>query len=99
VAAIISDKGRQIMVRKGDSILVDRKKMQSGDEIVFDQVLSVEGKVGTPYVDGASVTGVVRGEVKGPKIYVQKFKRRKDYRRRFGHRQKYTRVEITNIVS
>ncbi len=87
------------MVRKGDSILVDRKKMQSGDEIVFDQVLSVEGKVGTPYVDGASVTGVVRGEVKGPKIYVQKFKRRKDYRRRFGHRQKYTRVEITNIVS
>lgn len=87
------------MVRKGDSILVDRKKLQAGDEIKFDQVLSIEEKLGTPFVEGASVTGVVQGEVKGPKIYVQKFKRRKDYRRRFGHRQKYTRVEITDIVS
>jgi len=99
VVAIISDSGRQFMVRKGDSILVDRKKMQDGDEIKFGDVLSVEGKVGSPFVEGASVTGVVKGEVKGPKIYVQKFKRRKDYRRRFGHRQKYTRVEITDIVS
>lgn len=97
--AIINDKGRQYMVRKGDSILVDRKRLQAGDEIKFDQVLSIEGKVGAPFVDGASVTGVVRGEVKGTKIYVQKFKRRKDYRRRNGHRQRYTRVEITDIVS
>ena len=64
----------------------------------FDQVLNVAGKTGTPFVDGAAVSGVVRGDVKGTKLYVQKFKRRKNYRRRTGHRQTYTRVEITEIT-
>ena len=80
--AIISDKEQQYMVRKGDTILVDRKDLKPGDEIRFVQVLNVAGKTGTPFIDGAAVSGVVRGDVKGTKIYVQKFKRRKNYRRR-----------------
>jgi large subunit ribosomal protein L21 len=99
VYAIFSDKERQFLVREGDTILVDRKDMQPGDEIKFDQVLCVDGKSGTPFIEGAAVSGVVRGGVKGAKIFVQKFKRRKKYRRRVGHRQKYTSVEITGIVS
>ena len=87
------------MVRKGDTILVDKKNLDPGDEIRFEQVLNVAGKTGAPYVDGAAVSGVVRGVVKGTKLYVQKFKRRKKYRRRTGHRQMYTRVEITDISS
>ena len=97
--AIFSDKERQFMVREGETILVDRKNLQPGDEIRFEQVLCVDGKTGSPFLEGASVSGIVRGSVKGPKIYVQKFKRRKNYRRRVGHRQQFTRVEITGIVS
>ena len=97
--AIISDRNRQFMVREGDTILVDRKDLQPGEEIRFEKVLCVDGKTGTPFLDGASVSGVVRGGVKGAKLYIQKFKRRKKYRRRFGHRQRYTRVDITGIVS
>jgi len=83
VYAIISDKERQFMVRQGDTILVDKKDLQPGEEIRFDQVLCLDGKPGTPFLEGAAVSGVVRGGVKGPKIYVQKF----------------TRIEITGIVS
>lgn len=99
VYAIISDRNRQFMVKEGDTILVDRMDLQPGDEIRFDNVLCVDGKTGNPFLEGASVSGVVRGGVKGAKLYVQKFKRRKKYRRRVGHRQKYTRVDITGIVS
>jgi len=98
VFAIINDNDRQYMVRKGDVILLDRKNLAAGEEIRFDRVLFVDDKVGTPYVDGASVSGCIRGEIKGRKVYVEKFKRRKKYRRRCGHRQKYTQVEITEIV-
>ena len=63
----------------------------------FDRVLFVDGKAGTPYVEGAKVTGLVQGPASGEKIYVQKFKRRKNYRRRTGHRQSYTKVEIKSI--
>ena len=97
--AIFSDKERQFMVREGETILVDRKNLQPGEEIRFEQVLCVDGKTGSPFLEGAAVSGIVRGGVKGPKIYVQKFKRRKKYRRRVGHRQRFTRVEITGIVS
>ena len=97
--AIINDNGQQHMVRKGESLLVDRKHLNEGDEIRFDKVLCLDGKTGAPFVDGAAVSAIVRGEIKGKKIYVEKFKRRKKYRRRNGHRQKYTRVEITDIIS
>ncbi len=99
VYAIIQDSGKQYRVREGDKILVDRKNLGEGDTIDFNEVLFCDGKIGTPYLDGVQVTGIVRSHVKGVKIYVQKFKRRKKYRRRTGHRQKYTTVEITGIGS
>ena len=95
--AIIQDSGTQFKVNAGDVILVDRTGLEAGSEIEFNKVLFADGKIGTPFVDGASVKGVVKGEVKGDKVYVQKFKRRKKYRRRTGHRQHYTEVEIKAI--
>ncbi len=95
--AIFKDSGRQFKVKEGDVILIDSTELPEGDEIQFDRVLFVDGKIGLPFVDGARVTGVVRGKEMGPKIYVQKFKRRKKYRRRTGHRQRYTKIEIKTI--
>ena len=95
--AIIQHSGRQFKVKQGDVILLDRTETSPGEEIRFDKVLFLDGKVGAPFVDGAQVTGRVKGMALGRKIYVQKFKRRKKYRRRTGHRQQYTKVEITSI--
>lgn len=95
--AIFQDSGQQFKVKQGDVILVDLKGLDEGSEISFDKVLFVNDKVGTPYVDGAKVTGVVKEDVAGKKIRVQKFKRRKGYRRVNGHRQHYTQVEIKAI--
>ncbi len=99
VYAIIEDSGKQFMVQKGNVILVDRKDVEPGNEIKFEQVLCVDGQVGFPFVEGASVSGLVRRNVKDAKVTVRKFKRRKKYRRCRGHRQKYTQVEIMEIVS
>ncbi|HIG10647.1 MAG: 50S ribosomal protein L21 [bacterium] len=100
--AIINDSNQQSTVRAGDVILCDLKSdSQAGETIIFDQVLLVgdEGtvKVGQPTVEGASVVGEVLGEVKGPKLIAFRFKRRKNVRVKRGHRQRYTRVRITEI--
>ena len=95
--AIIQESGTQYKVSTGDLILIDQKGLDKGSEVQFDRVLFVDGKIGTPFVDGAKVMGVVKGNASGEKIYIQKFKRRKKYRRRTGHRQHYTQVEITAI--
>lgn len=95
--AIIQHSGRQFKVKQGDVILLDRTEAVPGEEISFDKVLFFEGRAGAPYLEGVHVTGRVKGPALGPKIYVQKFKRRKNYRRRTGHRQPYTEVEITSI--
>jgi large subunit ribosomal protein L21 len=98
VKAIIEDRGRQYLVDGGETILVDYLKgAEPGSEHVFDKVLMLGDDVGTPHVAGASVKSEVVGHVKGPKIVVQKFKRRKDYRRKQGHRQNFTRVTISKI--
>lgn len=97
MVAIFKDSGTQFKVNPGDVVLVDKKDMAEGSDIEFDKVLLVDDKIGTPYVEGAKVKGVVKGVVLGDKIYVQKFKRRKNYRRRTGHRQQYTEVEIKSI--
>jgi large subunit ribosomal protein L21 len=97
--AIIDDKGRQYTVRAGDVIDVDLKDAEG--QITFDRVLMVRDgaatKVGTPTVEGAKVTGTVVGEVKGKKIVFRKYRRRKNYRRKIGHRQHFTRVKIESI--
>lgn len=100
--AIISDRSCQKTVREGDVILCDWKEGQeAGSKITFDQVLllSHEGQVtvGTPLVEGASVSGEVLGPAKGPKLVVFRFKRRKNVRVKRGHRQKHTQVRVTSI--
>lgn len=100
--AIIEEGGRQYKVTSGDTILIDREA-PPGDEksIAFDRVLLVAGegtpKVGLPTVAQATVTADVVGEEKGKKIDIQKYKRRKGYHRKIGHRQRYLRVKITGI--
>lgn len=96
--AIINDRGRQFLVDAGQSLLVDLiAGAKPGSEHVFDRVLVAGERIGTPFVSGASVKARIEEHVKGEKLFIQKFKRRKDYRRRFGHRQQYTRVTITEI--
>ena len=100
--AVIQDGGREFKVADGDTVEIDLKKSCSpGDEIVFDRVLLVRKDdgvvVGAPLVEGASVTATVEGEVKGVKLVAYKYKRRKGYHRKKGHRQRYTRVRITGI--
>ena len=102
--AIILDGGRQYKVEEGLKLDIDlRSNVESGDEIEFTEVLAVGGdnglKLGSPNVDGAKVKAkVISAEEKGEKIYVEKFRRRKNYHRRNGHRQRYTRVEIGKIT-
>jgi large subunit ribosomal protein L21 len=101
--AIIAADGRQYKVQSGDEIQVDlRDGAQIGDTVTFDQVLLVSGeggvKVGKPTVAGASVAAEVLGDEKGEKVYIQKMRRRKNFRKRTGHRQSYTRVRIGAIT-
>ncbi len=100
--AVINDRGRQAGVREGEVILCDQNRdWNEGDEVTFDQVLLIsnEGEVqlGTPALEGASVTGEVLGHVKGKKEVIFRFKRRKNVRVKQGHRQKYARVAIETI--
>lgn len=99
--AIIADGGRQYKVEEGQILDIDLREAEDGSELAFDKVLAVSDgeqfSLGQPTVDGASVSASVVGSVKGDKISVQKFRRRKDSRRRTGHRQKYTRVKIGSI--
>jgi len=99
--AIIEDQGRQYTVRCGDVVDVDLRDATERESLVFERVLMVRAdgdtRVGTPTLDGVRVVATVLGEIKGDKIVVRKFKRRKNYRRKQGHRQRYTRVRIESI--
>jgi large subunit ribosomal protein L21 len=100
--AIIADGGRQYKVEEGQELEIDLRDVKAGDEITFDRVLTISGdegvKVGQPVVEGASVTAEVIAEIKGEKIHVQKFRRRKNSKRRTGHRQRYTKVRVSSIT-
>jgi large subunit ribosomal protein L21 len=99
--AVINSGGKQYRLSEGDLIDLERLDGEIGDQIVFDQVLLVENDesplIGTPTVDGAQVVGTIVEQGKGDKIVVFKFKRRKMYRRRTGHRQLLTTVKIDSI--
>ena len=102
--AIIEDSGTQIRVAKGDVIDIDLRDLGDRKTITFDRVLLLgdnekQATVGTPYVGGATVKAEVLDEIKGPKIDVIKFKRRKGYKRKTGHRQRYLRVKIGSIAA
>jgi large subunit ribosomal protein L21 len=99
--AIIDESGKQYKVTSGDTIDIDRSVGPDQKTITFDRVLLVGGegepRVGAPIVAGATVTGDVVGPVKGKKVEIYKYKRRKGYHKHIGHRQKYLRVRITGI--
>jgi len=100
--AVIKTGGKQYRVSEGDTIRVELLGAGEGETVEFDDVLMVgeegkEPKIGTPFVDGGKVTGTIKAEGRHKKIDVIKFKRRKNYRRHYGHRQGYAEVEITGI--
>ena len=99
--AVIESCGKQYKVTKGDVVFFEKLNEEEGKKVTFDKVvlLSDEGKieVGTPYVKGIKVEGKVIAHGKGQKIVVFKYKAKKNYRRKQGHRQPYTKVEITAI--
>ena len=101
--AIIVDGGRQYRVEPGMEVDVDYRDVPQGESLTFEKVLAVSGddglQLGSPTVDGASVTASIIGPKMDKKIYVQKFRRRKNSRRRTGHRQMHTRVRIEKIMT
>lgn len=96
--AILETGGKQYSVQVGDVVYVEKLDAQEGEKIVFDKVLMANGVVGNPYVKGASVEGKVVKNGKGKKINIFTYKPNKtSTRKRQGHRQPYTKVEITKI--
>jgi large subunit ribosomal protein L21 len=100
--AIIKHGSRQYRVEEGQEIDIDYREGTAGDELKFEQVLAAgigaDLKFGAPFLSGASVSANVIGTVQGPKLVVQKFRRRKNSRRKTGHRQLYTKVRIAGIA-
>jgi large subunit ribosomal protein L21 len=100
--AIFRAAGKQFRAEKGETLRLPLMDAEAGTKVTFDEVLlSSDGqtiRAGTPLVAGAKVVAEVVGQGKERKIYVFKFKRRKNYRRKTGHRQKYTEVRITDVT-
>ena len=98
--AIIETGGKQYKVAEGDVLFIEKLDHEAGDEVRFDKVLAILGdepKFGAPVVEGASVDASVVKNGKGKKVVVFKYKPKKGYRLRQGHRQPYTKVEIRKI--
>ncbi len=100
--AVIETGGKQYRVSEGDYLNVERLHVEAGTEITIDRVLMLGGdgstRIGTPVVDGATVTASVDAHLRGEKIIVFKYKKRKNYRRKQGHRQELTKLTITGIT-
>lgn len=100
--AIIETGGKQYKVAEGDIITVEKLAVEAGSEYTFDKVLVLakEGdvKVGAPYVEGAAVTASVIGDGKAKKVVVYKYKSKKGFHKKRGHRQPFTRVKIETIT-
>lgn len=98
--AIIATGGKQYRVSEGDVICIEKIDAQVDSTVSFDVLLmgnDGDVKIGTPVVEGVKVEGKVVGQIRGEKIVVYKYKSKKNYRRKQGHRQPYTKVEITKI--
>jgi large subunit ribosomal protein L21 len=100
--AILKTGGKQYRVQPGTLLCVEKLDGQVGEEVQFGEVLLLgqgsDAKVGTPLVQGAKVTGTITAHGRGPKVVVYKFKRRKNYRRKQGHRQAFTEVRVDAIT-
>ena len=101
--AVVKTGGKQYRVSKGDRVKIEKIPGDVGAEVSFDQVLMIGGtddvKVGTPVVSGATVSARIIKQDRSRKVTVFKFKRRQGYKKKQGHRQAYTQVEITGIES
>ncbi len=99
--AIIETGGKQYKVCEGDIVFIEKLDVNAGDTVTFDRVKAVsvgsEFKVGAPTVEGAVVTAKVVANGKGKKIYVMKYKSKKNEKKKIGHRQPYTKVQIEAI--
>ena len=96
--AVIETGGKQYYVTEGTVLYVEKLDTEAGKEVELDKVLMVNDKVGNPYVDGAKVIGEVVKHGKNKKIIVFKYNPKKNYRKKQGHRQPYTKIEIKKIV-
>lgn len=101
--AVIETGGKQYRVEEGDILTVEKLSVAEGEMVTFDKVLLVSGeegiKVGKPYLEDVKVEGEVLFHGKGRKIIVFKYKPKKNYRRKQGHRQPFTKVKITKIMA
>ncbi len=95
--AIIETGGKQYRVQENDFVFVEKLEANEGDSVVFDKVLMVNDKVGAPYVEGAKVTAKVEAQGRAKKVIVFKYKSKKNYHKKQGHRQPFTKVQITSI--
>ena len=101
--AVFETGGKQYKVNEGDVIFIERLEASEGDTVKFDKVLVVSGndglKVGAPYVEGATVDAIVVKNGKAPKIYVMTYKPKKNEKKKIGHRQPYTKIQISSIAA
>ena len=98
--AVIETGGKQYKVNEGDILFIEKLEAAEGSVVTFDKVLAISAedfKAGTPYVEGATVTASVIKTGKGKKIYVMKYKPKKNEKKKIGHRQFYTKVQIDKI--
>lgn len=100
--AVIETGGKQYRVQEGDIVFVEKLDLNEGEKVGFEKVLFVskenDALVGKPYVEGAKVEGTVLEQGKSKKVVIFKFKAKKDYRKKQGHRQPYTKVKIEKII-
>lgn len=101
--AIVRDRGMQYRVEQGQTLNIALRDEEQGSQIELDEVLMVGGsdevKVGSPLVEGARIRAEVLDHVKGKKIIVFRYRNKKRYRRRTGHRQQYTRIKVNEIIA
>jgi large subunit ribosomal protein L21 len=102
--AIVTDGAKQLKVEEGQVLDIDYRPLSAGEKITFDRVLAIggeggEARIGQPAVAGASVTAEVIGPTQGKKLFVQKFRRRKNSKRRTGHRQLHMQIKISKILA
>ena len=99
--AVIETGGKQYKVNEGDILFIEKLEVNEGDTVTFDKVLALSKGdsfvTGTPVVEGATVTATVVKNGKGKKIYVMKYKSKKNEKKKIGHRQPYTKVQIAAI--
>jgi large subunit ribosomal protein L21 len=100
--ALVDIKGKQYKAEKGSTLQVDKLEQEKGDTLEFDTVLMIGGtekvQIGEPYVKGAKVQAVLEDQVKDKKVVVYKYKRRKGYHKKQGHRQQYSIIRVEDIV-